>query len=131
MNFKLISGLAALSAASLAIALPASASYMQKCNALISDWENCQESGSSCKSEQKAIEQQCKCHKQKGDEWKLVTAAVGKDGVCAPDWPEDTPPIEADPVPPRGSSVLIEADPVPPGREAPTKDGAHTPEQRG
>ena len=63
-------------------ALPASASYMQKCNNLISAWSACQETGGACADEQKAIETQCKCHVQKGDDWKLVNAAVEKDDVC-------------------------------------------------
>lgn len=63
-------------------AMPASASYMQKCNKLISTWSACQETGAACKAEQKAIEAECKCHVQKGDDWKLVNAAVEKDDVC-------------------------------------------------
>jgi len=63
-------------------AMPASASYMQKCNELISAWEACQETGGACKPEQTKIETECKCHVQKGDDWKLVTAAVAKDDVC-------------------------------------------------
>lgn len=70
-------------------AMPASASYMQKCNTLISAWESCQEAGGACKAEQTAIETQCKCHVQKGDDWKLVNAAVEKDGVCGDPPPED------------------------------------------
>ena len=132
MNLKFAAGIAALSAASMAIALPASASYMETCNALIADWEKCRANGSVCKAEQKALEEQCKCHIQKGDEWKLVTAAVGKNGVCAPGWPEDRPPIETDPVPPpRDSSGKLYHNPIPPGREAPTKENAPAPEQRG
>ena len=95
----------------------ASASYMEKCNALIEKWDTCKETGQACKAEQKVIEEECKCHKQKGDDWKLVMAAVGKDGVCAPDWPEDVPPYELE-------------DPVPP-RQPTTKEDHHTPEQRG
>ncbi len=63
-------------------AMPASASYMQKCNELISTWNACQETGGACVEEQKSIETECKCHVQKGDDWKLVNAAVEKDDVC-------------------------------------------------
>jgi len=78
---------------------PASASYMSNCNKLIKAWDECRADGGDCKAEQKTLETECKCHKQKGDEWKLVIAAVGKDGVCAPrPWPPTPPP---DPSPPR------------------------------
>lgn len=68
--------------ATITFAAPASASYMQNCNKLIGEWEACQESSEACQSEQVAIEKECKCHVQKGDDWKLVTAAVAKDDVC-------------------------------------------------
>ncbi|MEM9053795.1 MAG: hypothetical protein AAGB16_00590 [Pseudomonadota bacterium] len=82
-------------------ALPASASYMQKCDKLISAWAACQETSSACKAEQTAIETQCKCHVQKGDDWKLVNAAVEKDDVCGHP-PEDitVPPPPSPPAPP-------------------------------
>ena len=131
MKSKYLTGFAVAAGFCVFAAPTASASYMEKCNALIETWDNCKESGNACKAEQKAIEEQCKCHRQKGDDWKLVMAAVGKDGVCAPDWPEDTPPpydIE-DPVPPRGSSVM-DGGSAPEGRDAPTK-GDHSPEKRG
>lgn len=63
-------------------AMPASASYMKKCNTLISSWQNCQETGGDCSTRQAKIEAECKCHAQKGGEWKLVNAAVEKDDVC-------------------------------------------------
>jgi len=97
MNLKITAAFAVFAALGLGFAPEASASYMEKCKVLIADWDKCRESGSACKAEQKALEERCKCHKQKGDEWKLVMAAVGKDGVCAPEW-IITPP--ADPSPP-------------------------------
>lgn len=60
----------------------ANASYMSNCNTLISAWEACKETGQSCAAENTAIEKQCKCHVLKGNDWKLIKAAVGKDGVC-------------------------------------------------
>lgn len=91
-------------------AMPASASYMEKCNALISSWQACQETGGACKSEQTAIETQCKCHAQKGNDWKLVNAAVEKDDVCGsppddyiiPPPPQPQPPIIRRPSDPAG-----------------------------
>jgi|GEM_PF-5282915 len=91
-------------------AMPASASYMQKCNELISAWEACQETGGACKEEQTAIETECKCHVQKGDDWKLVNAAVEKDDVCGhppgditiPPPPPPPPPIIRVPPDPAG-----------------------------
>lgn len=79
-------------------AMPASASYMKKCNTLISMWQTCQESGGDCSSQQKKIEAECKCHAQKGDEWKLVNAAVEKDDVCGS--PPDDITIPPPPPPP-------------------------------
>lgn len=75
----------------------AQASYMSDCNALISKWENCTKAGQSCTTEFKTIEKECKCHRLQQGEWKLVMAAVGKDGVCAPAWPDEPVP---DPAPP-------------------------------
>ncbi len=63
-------------------AATANASYISKCNTLISAWEECKTTGQRCTAEKAAIEKQCKCHVLKGDDWKLVVAAVGKDGVC-------------------------------------------------
>ena len=114
MKPKHLTGIAAAAAFSIMTAPTASASYMEKCNALIEKWDTCRESGDACKAEQKAIEEECKCHKQKGDDWKLVMAAVGKDGVCAPEWPEDTPP-----------------DPSPPPHDRHDNDGQRNTEQRG
>ena len=79
----------------------ANASYMSKCNTLISAWEQCKESGSACTAETTAIVEQCKCHRLRQGEWKLVTAAVGKDGVCAPrPWPPTDVPDPSPPPPP-------------------------------
>ncbi len=87
---------------------PASASYMSTCNALISEWKTCTESSADCSAQTSKIETNCKCHVQKGDEWKLVMAAVADDGVCgAP--PEDIiipppppPPTRIYTPPPKG-----------------------------
>jgi len=111
MNFRFFSGFVAVGAIALATAPAASASYMEKCEALIAEWDACKETGSACKPQQKALEEQCKCHKQKGDEWKLVMAAVGKDDVCEKDWPTPPPP-----------------DPSPPPHD---KGDVHIPEKRG
>ena len=71
----------------------ANASYMSNCNELISAWEACKEAGQSCAAENTAIVEQCKCHRLKQGSWKLVTAAVGKDGVCNATFPyDDVPP---------------------------------------
>lgn len=84
-------------------ALPASASYMKDCEKLITAWEKCMAATGECTAEEKKIEEECKCHRKKNDEWKLVTAAVGKDGVCdaplPPDEPVKVPPpgVPADP----------------------------------
>ena len=91
-------------------AMPASASYMQKCSKLISNWSACQETGGACVEEQKAIEAQCKCHVQKGNDWKLVNAAVEKNDVCGsvpddiilPPPPSPERPIIHVPPPPHG-----------------------------
>ncbi len=75
----------AISAGALAfgmLTMPASASYISKCDALIQDWKQCRTTGKLCLARQATIEEHCKCHALKGDEWKLVTAAVGEDGVC-------------------------------------------------
>jgi len=77
---------------------PASASYMSDCNALISKWKTCGETSEDCTVEFTTIEKECKCHAFKQGEWKLVMAAVGKDGVCAPAWPGEPVP---DPSPPK------------------------------
>lgn len=72
----------------------ASASYMSKCKELINAWNVCSETQEDCTAEESAIEEQCKCHVRKGDEWKIVVAAVGDDGVCDADWgpnPKDKP----------------------------------------
>ena len=78
----------------------ASASYMETCSALIGEWETCRETSADCKSETVKIETNCKCHVQKGDEWKLVMAAVADDGVCG------TPPED----------IVIPPPPPPPTR---------------
>lgn len=88
-------------------AMPASASYMQKCNELISTWNACQETGGACAEEQKVIETECKCHVQKGDDWKLVNAAVEKDDVCGHP-PEDI----VIPPPPPPPPVLVRQKPI-------------------
>lgn len=87
----------AILAFGLLTATPAQASYMSKCNTLISAWQSCTETGKACKTEFKNIEEECRCHAYKQGEWKLVMAAVGKDGVCAPGWPDEPVP---DPSPP-------------------------------
>ena len=78
-------------------ATPVQASYMSNCNKLIAAWEACKEAGGKCVAESKRIEVECKCHRLRQGSWKLVTAAVGKDGVCAPPWPPTGAP---DPSPP-------------------------------
>lgn len=75
-------------------------SYMSNCDKLIGNWKTCRASSQSCAAETKIIEKECKCHTLKQGEWKLVTAAVGKNGVCAPEWPESPPPQPSDPSPP-------------------------------
>lgn len=100
MNLKLIStSLGGLVLMGLASPI-ASASYMETCKALISEWDACRETGGDCTKQTTVIEETCKCHAQKGDEWKLVNAAVAKDGVCDaadPPVPEDINPPPADP----------------------------------
>lgn len=81
----------------------ANASYMSNCNTLISAWEACMEKGQSCATENTAIAEQCKCHSLKQGSWKLVTAAVGKDGVCNATYPYDDTPQPGDPRPPDGN----------------------------
>ncbi|MCA8900531.1 MAG: hypothetical protein KDA53_04715 [Hyphomonas sp.] len=112
MKLRLFPTAALIAGTALLAAPSASASYMGKCNKLIDAWDTCRATGGACKAEQTALETECKCHKQKGEEWKLVMAAVGKDGVCAPDWPPPTIP-----------------DPSPPPRE--DSGDKHEPEQRG
>ena len=104
--------------ATVVFAAPASASYMQNCNKLIGEWEACQESSGSCESQQLAIETECKCHVQKGNDWKLVNAAVAKDDVCGHP-PEDIilPP------PPPPPPVLV--------REPPKKEADKEHEEKG
>ena len=89
-------------------AMPASASYMQNCSKLIAAWEACQETGAACKAEQTAIETECKCHVQKGNDWKLVNAAVEKDDVCGHP-PEDL--ILPPPPPPPPPIIRVPHDP--------------------
>ena len=99
MNKKVMLASLALTAGLIA-ATPAQASYMAKCNALISAWEKCRATGAVCKVEHQQIVEQCKCHRLRQGKWKLVMAAVGKDGVCAPrptDEPEDPSPPPYDP----------------------------------
>ncbi|MBV1918439.1 MAG: hypothetical protein KUG65_10335 [Sphingomonadaceae bacterium] len=81
-----------LMAGGLFAAAPASASYMSNCNELISAWKVCKAGGGACVTEHKSIAAQCKCHRLRQGEWKLVMSAVGKDGVCAPRPPEDPSP---------------------------------------
>jgi hypothetical protein len=81
----------------------ANASYMSKCNKLIAAEAACKETGQSCAAETTAIAEQCKCHVPKGDDWKLVTAAVGKDGVCNATFPYDDVPPPGDPRPSHGN----------------------------
>jgi len=89
----------AISAIGLLAASTANASYMSDCNKLITKWKNCTETGQKCTTEFKTIEVECKCHAFKQGEWKLVMAAVGKDGVCAPPWPWNPPPPDPSPPP--------------------------------
>lgn len=93
MKIRPIALLGALGAASL-FAGPASADYMGTCNKLISTWKTCVSSSGSCAGEEQAIRTQCKCHELKGDEWKLVMAAVAESNVCGN---EDPPTIEIPP----------------------------------
>ncbi|MCI4643514.1 MAG: hypothetical protein MRY64_01895 [Hyphomonadaceae bacterium] len=97
MRLKLLSSGALLGAIAALAAPPASASYMENCKALIADWDACRTKGEACKSEQEAIETECKCHAQKGDEWELVMAAVGKDNVCETEWPPTDIPDSSPP----------------------------------
>ena len=89
--------LLAASVAGLAMVTPAQASYTIKCDGLIKAWKTCMKASGSCQAETEAIETQCKCHRLKGGEWKLIMSAVAKDNVCGKDWPPDPPP---DPSPP-------------------------------
>ncbi len=90
---KTISISALLGLGALAMSSPASASYMQTCDALIADWKSCKAKGANCSAKTSAIETQCKCHALKGNEWKLIMAAVAKNNVCGSN-PEDVPPIK-------------------------------------
>ncbi|MGE0668133.1 MAG: hypothetical protein AB7O49_16375 [Sphingomonadales bacterium] len=90
------------------LATPSSASYMQKCDKLISAWKTCKSGGGACKSEQTVIEEECRCHQLIRNEWKLIMAAVGKDGVCAPRPPGDPVPIPPE-EPHRGHPPSTEA----------------------
>ena len=102
---------------------PASASYIETCKTLISEWETCRETSADCKSETLKIETNCKCHVQKGDEWKLVMAAVADDGVCgAP--PED---IIIPPPPPPPTRIITQ----PPGGAGAGAGDKDAGEQRG
>lgn len=101
MRTKKTISLAIVSAAVIGLS-PANASYTAKCNKLISAWESCKESGGACKAEHQKIVEQCKCHRLRQGSWKLVIAAVGKDGVCAPrkiDDPSPPPPPTKKPKP--------------------------------
>ncbi len=100
-SLALIAGAAALFAVGLA---PAKASYMMKCEELIGAEAACLEAGGVCKEETQAIIDECKCHKKKGDEWKLVVAAVGKDDVCSASIPEEDVPPPHEPRPPEGNT---------------------------
>ncbi len=119
---KLSLALSAGAAIALAIVITpgtASASYMSECNTLIEKWETCKETQEDCTTQTKAIVEQCKCHRLRQGEWKLVMAAVGKDGVCAPEWPPTDVP---DPSPPPHPDRTDNAD-----EQKGNKDG----EQRG
>ncbi len=93
----------------------ANASYMSKCNTLIEAEANCKASGRACIAQTTAIVEQCKCHAFKQGEWKLVTAAVGKDGVCAPPQDPSPPP----PPPPKPKPVITYGGVRGPGQHAP------------
>ena len=91
----------------------ADASYMSKCTKLIAAETECLKGGGVCKEETQTIVDECKCHRKKGDEWKLVTAAVGKDDVCSATFPHDDTPEPTDPRPPHGNL----------GKGSPNKEG--------
>ena len=97
----LISG--ALIAFGALAATPANASYMSKCNELITKWQTCKETSGNCRPETNIIVKECKCHSLKSGKWKLVTAAVGKDGVCNATYPYDDTPQPGDPRPEHGN----------------------------
>ncbi len=82
----------------------ASASYMSDCNKLINTWETCGGDAGSCGAEEASIVEECKCHAKKGSDWKLVTAAVGKDGVCNATIPFDDVPPPSEPRPIGGNT---------------------------
>jgi len=81
----------------------ANASYMSNCNELISAWQTCTETSEDCSAENAIIVKECKCHSLKSGTWKLVTAAVGKDGVCNATYPYDDTPQPGDPRPKDGN----------------------------
>ena len=95
MDMRIMTASAALVAGALAIG-PAQASYTSNCNTLINAWKTCKEAGGACKAEHQKIVKQCKCHRLKRGTWKLIIAAVGKDGVCAPRVIEDPSPLPPD-----------------------------------
>ncbi len=84
-----LAALTGLFSASLLFASPASADYMGTCTKLIEDWKSCVSTSGSCSVQQKKIETECKCHALKGDEWKLVMAAVAESNVCGSPVPDD------------------------------------------
>lgn len=82
-------------------AAPASADYMSDCDKLIATYDDCRAGGGRCTAEAKRIEAECKCHVQKGGEWRVVKASLTYDGVCDPEWPDGGKPI---PTPTKGGS---------------------------
>ncbi|MEO0883380.1 MAG: hypothetical protein AAFY34_11740 [Pseudomonadota bacterium] len=111
---KRITLLASISLGVVVFAVPtASASYMETCKALISDWQTCQETGGACSAETAVIEEKCRCHSFQQGAWKLVNAAVAKDDVCdQSEWPPVPPPT---PTPPE----VRDPSPPPPGHDVP------------
>ena len=94
MTIRILATAGAAALAATMVPTTASASYAEKCKELINAWNVCRETQEDCSAEETAIEEQCKCHKRKGDDWKIVVAAVGDDGVCDADWgpnPKDKP----------------------------------------
>ncbi len=89
-------GIIALFASTIIIASPANASYMQKCNNLISQWQEASSQPARRAQLDTQIEEQCRCHNKIGGKWKLIKAAVGKDNVCDESMPIDTPPPPGD-----------------------------------
>lgn len=86
-------------------AAPASADYMGRCDKLISEWKTCISTTGSCAREEATIRKKCKCHALKGNEWKLVMAAVAESNVCGN---EDPPTIE---IPPPSEPPRLHHDP--------------------